>query len=339
MDTILYIIKQSGSTVGTIAFFLILHFLVRKLLNRQMAGKSDKVMIRQIILFSIALIGFIAVILALPMSAETKGQITSLMGIVISAVLALSSATFIGNILAGVLLRSINSFKPGDFIKVQEHFGRVSDRSLFHTEIQTINRDLITLPNLYLATHPVKVTRSSGTFISASVSLGYDVNRNKIQKALMVGAENAGLKEAFVLITELGDYSIIYKIHGLLEDVKRVITAESNLYASIIDSLHDAGIEIVSPSFMNQRQVGDTVFIPKKVRKKDEADKAASIENRKEKLSDVNDKIKNLQEELKTIKEDDAKEEIKTRIEKWTKIKDGLTERIEDKIDEIKKES
>ena len=39
-------------------------------------------------------------------------------------------------------------------------FGRVTERGLFHTEIQTEDRDLVTLPNLYLVTNPVKVVRT-----------------------------------------------------------------------------------------------------------------------------------------------------------------------------------
>lgn len=272
-----------------------------------------------------------------------------MIGIVISAVLALSSATIIGNGLAGIMLRAIRSFKPGDFIKVNDHFGRITERSLFHTEIQTEDRDLTTLPNLYLATNPIKVTRSSGTLISGTVSLGYDVNRQKIENTLLEAAKMAELKDPFVRITELGDFSVVYKIYGLLENIKTVISSQSKLNACIIDALHDADIEIVSPTFMNQRPVGDTIFIPKKVRKHEEvkpaaeapenlifdkAEDAESLENRKEKLADIEEKLKVLQEELKAA-EDDKKEGIKARIEKWTQVKDKMIEKIDTKIDEI----
>ncbi len=350
MSFIQELINSFGSTVLTTLFFIAIYVIVQKLLSRQRAGQADKAMLRQIILFSIAITGVIAVILALPMSNELRGQITSLMGIVISAVFALSSATFIGNMLAGILLRTVNSYKPGDFIQVQDAFGRVSERGLFHTEIQTINRDLITLPNLYIATNPVKVTRSSGSFICVSVSLGYDVNRLKIQKCLLDAAKRANLKDAFVLITTLGDFSVVYEIHGLLDDVKRVLTAKSTLHGFVLDSLHEAGIEIVSPNFMNQRQVGETIFIPKKVRSKiaketeapealifDKADKAASIEGRKENLAKIDAKLKELQEALKVCTEEE-KADIQERIDRWNNMKASLAEKIDAKIEEMGKE-
>ena len=65
-------------------------------------------------------------------------------------------------------LRAVRNFRMGDFIRVAEHFGRVSERGLFHTEIQTENRDLTTLPNLFLVTHPVTTIRTSGTIVSTN---------------------------------------------------------------------------------------------------------------------------------------------------------------------------
>ncbi len=349
MQPILDFIQSFGGMFLTFLMVMAIYYATRFILDRQGKGKQDWSLIRSSILFGISLVGVIAIILALPMSDSLRGQITSLIGIVVSAVLALSSATFIGNALAGIMLRAINSFKPGDFINVNEHFGRITERGLFHTEIQTENRDLTTIPNLYLATNAIKVTRSSGTLISGVVSLGYDVNRQKIENALLEAAAKAELKDPFVRITELGDFSVVYKVYGLLENIKTIISAQSRLNATILDALHEADIEIVSPSFMNQRPIGDTVFIPKKVKKHEEvkqpteapenlifdkAEEAESLENRKEKLADVESKLKVLQEELKTA-EEDKKEAIKTRIEKWSAVKEKMIDKIDTKIDEI----
>ena len=52
------------------------------------------------------------------------------------------------------MLRTVRNFRAGDFIRVNDQFGRVTDRGLFHVEIQTADSDLITLPNLYLAAEP-----------------------------------------------------------------------------------------------------------------------------------------------------------------------------------------
>ena len=81
------------------------------------------------------------------MTDSTRGQIITLMGLVITGVIALSSTSFVANIMAGLMLQVVKSFKPGDFVRVGEYFGRVTERGLFHVEIQTEDRDLTTLPN------------------------------------------------------------------------------------------------------------------------------------------------------------------------------------------------
>ncbi len=335
-------------TVLTAFFFYIIYLLVKKLLERQSKGQADKALIRSIVLFSIGLIGFISIILAIPMSPDQKGQITNLIGIVLSAVLGLSATTFIGNALAGIALKLRRNIKPGDFISVDGIFGRVTEQGLFHTEIQNIDRDLTTLPNMTLATQAVKVTRGSGTFINVEVSLGYDVHRSKIEKSLSKAAETAGLSDPFVLITGLGDFSVVYSIHGFLQDVKSIISAKSKLTGAVLDALHEDGIEIVSPNFMNQKQVGDTLFIPQKPRKIeadtqpqadqlifDKAEEAESIEKRKAILAEVEAKIKTEKENLKSIKEPEAKAKAEKKLTSTIELRDKLLEKIDKKMDEL----
>ena len=218
---------------------------------------------RQMLIAVIAGILVVLLILQLPIDNEARGQLMSLLGILVTAAVALSSTTLLGNAMAGFMLRSIRNFKPGDFIVVDGHRGRVSELGLLRTEIQTERRNLTTFPNLFLVSNPVTVVRASGTFISSTVSLGYDVPRQKIEKCLLEAAEQAGLTEPFVFVLELGDFSITYQAAGFLEEVKYLISAESRLRESMLDSLHAAGIEIASPTFMNQRQLNpEQIFVP-----------------------------------------------------------------------------
>ena len=347
---ILGIVKSFSGTFFTVLFFVLLYYGVRFLLNRQAKGNTDASMIRSIILFSILLIAIISVILALPMSPDLRAQISSLIGIVISAVLALSSATFIGNALAGIMIKSIKSFKPGDFIEINELFGRITEMGLFHTEIQTENRDLTTIPNLNLATNPVRVKRSSGTFISSEVSLGYDVNRVVVEKALLSAAKKCGLDDAFVLITSLGDFSIVYRLQGLLKEVKSIIMTKSRLNAMVLDELHAANIEIVSPNFMNQRQIGETVFIPTKEKEDenavkeskkveniifDKAEEADGIEQRKKFLNELETRLKKINEEIDKASTEEEKLELMKKLEKDTATREKLVQRIEAKLEEL----
>ncbi len=208
---------------------------------------------RQLAMLALTLAGGVALVLSLPISDTTRGQLLSLLGIVLSAAIALSSTTLIGNAMAGFMLRAVGNLRPGDFVEIDGRFGRVSERGLLHIEIQTEDRDLVTLPNLYLVSNPVKVVRSSGTIITASVSLGYDVPHERVEDLLIQATRRAGLEDPYVQIVELGDFAITYRACGFLGEVKQILSARTRLRGAMLDVLHGADIEIVSPTFMNQR--------------------------------------------------------------------------------------
>lgn len=217
----------------------------------------------QAIMLLITAIAILAGVFALPVSEATRGQLLSLIGIVLTGIIAFSSTTFVSNAMAGLMLRAVGNFRPGDWVRVGEQFGRVTERGVFHTELQTEDRDLATLPNLYLVANPMVVVRESGTIVSVRLSLGYERHHAELEPILAGAAQAAGLDESFVQIVELGDFSVTYRVAGFLAEVKHLLTARSRLRAEILDALHGAGIEIVSPSFMNQRQIApETRVVP-----------------------------------------------------------------------------
>ena len=235
-----------GTLAGSLTVLVLVHVVTQR--NARRSGFTG-----QVLLIVLTLLALVALITALPIENDLRGQLFSLLGVVVSATIALSSTTFVGNAMAGLMLRALQNFRPGDFVRVGDLMGRVSERGLFHTELQTEDSDLTTLPNLYLVTHPVTVVRAAGTIVSAQVSLGYDVPRQRIERALLEGAARAELQDAFVQVLELGDFSVLYRVAGLLEEVTTLLSARSRLRACALDALHEAQIEIVSPSFMNTR--------------------------------------------------------------------------------------
>ena len=281
------------------------------LLKRRWKEKPDTQFKFQLIMLALTFSGFLAVMVGLPVGDTTRGQLLSLIGILLSAAIALSSTTFIGNIMAGIMLRAVKSARPGDFITVAELTGRITEMSLLHTEVQTEFRDLVTVPNLYMVTQPMQVVRASGTIITAEVSLGYEISNAKIAAILAQATERAGLSDGFVHIRELGDFSVTYRVAGLLEDVTSLISARSSLRRCMLDCLHEARIEIVSPNFMNTRAVPDgRDFIPSPAPKAaveeiaraeavifDKADDAAQIEQLRKSIELLDAKLNELDEE------------------------------------------
>lgn len=217
---------------------------------------------RQISMLVLTLVGLVVIAMSLPVSESTRNQVIALIGVLASGVIAFSSTTMVGNLMAGLVLRVNKPFKVGDFIRVEQFSGRVAEMGLLDTEIQTDTRELVALSNTFMVNTPVTVTRGSGAVISVDLSLGYELHHSFVEKHLLTAAANAGLGEAFVQVTSLGDFSVSYRVAGLLTDVKSMLSARSRLHKAVLDSLHHAGIEIVSPTFVNQRvqPVGSTMI-------------------------------------------------------------------------------
>ncbi len=304
LKLLLELVSDSIPALATVAVVVVLLTGINQFLKRRWRNQPSAQFRFQLIMLLLTVVGILAIIVALPISNALQAQILQLIGILLSAAIALSSTTFIGNIMAGVMLRTIRSCRPGDFVTVGDVTGRITEMDLLHTEVQTEFRDLVTIPNLNMVTQPMKVVRASGSIISAEVSLGYDVPCSRVFEVLIAATKEAGFEEGFAHVRELGDYSVSYRVAGLHKDIQSLLSARSALRVAMLHHLHQAGIEIVSPTFMNTRQLADDqVVMPKttrRARKKqtaaekivfDKAEVAAKVEELKKAIEATDKQI------------------------------------------------
>ena len=306
---------------GLLALNLVL--LVRPTLESRVRNQ------RRWVMLAVTLAVVVILILLLPVPDDTIASLLQVFGLAVTALITLSSTTIAANMMAGLMLGRVGAFKPGDFIRVfgpgGETFGRVTARGLFHVEIQSEERDLMTVPNSYMIMHPVRTVRQDGTIVTCELTLGYDVPHGKIETLLGRAVEKAGLTDAYVQIRELGDFSVTYRAAGFLKDVKSLLTARRRLRAAILDTLHGAGIEIVSPTFMNQRRVEEPVIAARSRKDPmaksafeavifDKAEDAERVERVREALETAKAKVKDLEAQLGEA-DADGKAELKSEIE------------------------
>jgi small-conductance mechanosensitive channel len=337
------IVPSAVAAAAVLAVLFVAHYV----LQRRRSMGHGRQLEHQLVMVALTFVGVIAIVLVLPLRDATKGQLLTLIGLLVTAAIALSSTTFVGNAMAGVMLRAVRNFHTGDFVRVGEHFGRVSERGLFHTELQTEDRDLTTLPNLYLVSNPVTVMRSSGTVLSARVSLGYDVPRSTVKRLLLEAGNEAGLVDPFVQVQKLGDFSVTYRLAGLLTEVKQVLSARSRLRGLMMDHLHQGGVEIVSPTFMNTRAFEKVAsFIPHvpepgraavveqetssaETLAFDKAERAESLESLRRTCEELAGEIKSLKERIKEAEVGAPRESLERELKRLEARRERLSRVIE----------
>ncbi|MEJ2161691.1 MAG: hypothetical protein P8X53_14630 [Chromatiales bacterium] len=188
--------------------------------------------------------------------------------------------------------------------------------------------------------------RTSGTVLFVELSLGYDVSRHEIEKLLISAAGDTGLESPFVQIRELGDFSVTYRISGLLTEVNRLLDKRRELRSRTMDALHSAGIEIVSPTFMNTRNFDtNEKFIPEveiivepvdtgastDALVFDKAEEAESVTKLREMLEAARERIKVLRESAGDTSNPDAASAATSEIETLERKVERLTALIDRK--------
>ena len=188
-----YVVRLAPTAAALVGVFLVLAVSQRILERRRLRAGSPRV-VSQLIMVVLSLAGLMVILMVLPVSDATRGQLYTLLGVLVSASIALSSSTIVGNAMSGFFIRFVSGsrVRPGDYIRVDDYVGRVTEMGILHTLIQTETRDLTWLPNLWLIGRPVTLRQDSGTIVNAVVSLGYDVERAKVRTALIEGPRVLG---------------------------------------------------------------------------------------------------------------------------------------------------
>lgn len=342
MDSLYNFINGSGSPIIVVLIVGLLLWFKRYIFRQSGRLKNASDLVKNSITFLIVLIGLIVFITAL--EYDGKDKILEILGIIISAGIALSSTTILGNLIAGFMIKANSNYNIGDLIVIGEYNGRVQKLGLFHTLIQIEDSNVITIPHLHLATQVVKVMRKSNTVIFTTVSLGYEVSRLQIEAALKRAASSIGLEEPYVYITELGDFSVVYKIHGFLEDSTKYLSTTSKLNGAVMDSLHSEGIEIVSPAFMNQKALKNEQFLPSvnvespKVKEEESSPedkvfaetKQAELEHNKKELNKVEESLTKLSEKMSGMSDSETLQKLQSEYSELESKRNELQARMSD---------
>jgi hypothetical protein len=83
---------------------VVILMVVSRSLNRRWEGNPEARFHFQLIMLALTLACIVALIIALPVNVTLRGQLLGLLGILLSAAIALSSTTFIGNMMAGIMV-------------------------------------------------------------------------------------------------------------------------------------------------------------------------------------------------------------------------------------------
>ena len=220
-------------------------------------------------IIKILILAFVAVI-AYPYIPGSQSSAFKGVSIFLGVLFSLGSSSAIANLIAGVSLTYMRSFRVGDVIKVGDSTGVVLERRLYITRLKTFKNEVITIPNGIILTSHVtnlsqEVREGDGLILHTSITIGYDAPWETVHALLIEAAGKTKhiLKSPspFVLQTALNDFYVAYELNAYTDAPEIMPRIYSELHQNIQNTFNEGGVEIMSPHYAQIRD-GNHTTIP-----------------------------------------------------------------------------
>ncbi|NIJ45239.1 small-conductance mechanosensitive channel [Wenyingzhuangia heitensis] len=216
------------------------------------------------------------IVLIFPHLPGNDSKVFQGVSVFVGILFSLGSSTAISNMVAGLVITYMRSFKLGDRIKFGDIKGDVVEKTLLITRLKTVKNEIITVPNsTILASNIINYTSiadENGLILHTTVTLGYDVPWKLVHESLIEAAIRteavSNVPKPFVLQTSLDDYYVSYELNAYTTVVAKQAIIYSDLHQNIQDVCNENGIEILSPHYRAARD-GNMTTIPKDYLDKD----------------------------------------------------------------------
>jgi small-conductance mechanosensitive channel len=201
---------------------------------------------------------FLVVVVFIPGVNE---QVIALVGIGLGVIVSLSSTSTIGNAVAGLIIYFTRYLHEGDRVDIE----------LLFVHIKTVKDEIVSIPSLSVLNNKIiNYSQLDRFIIHLELSLGYDLDPGVIENLLVKAADATDglLKDPkpFVLITALKDYNVLYEVNAYTDNPGGMIQLKSALRRNILAEFARAGVQIMSPAFVNIKERADfDKIVPRQV--------------------------------------------------------------------------
>lgn len=200
------------------------------------------------------------VIIAYPYIPGSDSPAFKGIGVLLGLMVSIGSSGFVNQLMSGFVVLYSGAVRSGEYVRVGEIEGTVTDIGLLSTKVRTPRREFVSLPNaLLISRETFNYSRrddSGPCDLSTSVTIGYDAPWRQVHELLLQAADRTpGIRdqpEPLVIQTALSDFYVEYELRFVPADPSRRGRILSDLHQRIQDAFHGAGLQIMSPHFVGQ---------------------------------------------------------------------------------------
>ncbi len=200
------------------------------------------------------------IIIAYPYIPGSDSPAFKGIGVLLGLMVSIGSSGFVNQLMSGFVVLYSGAVRSGEFVRVGEIEGTVSEIGLLSTRVRTARREFVSVPNAVLISRETfNFTRRDAEGLcefSTAVTIGYDAPWRRVHELLLgAAARTRGIRDQpppRVLQTALSDFYVEYELRFVPADPSHKGQVLSDLHQQIQDGFHDAGLQIMSPHFESQ---------------------------------------------------------------------------------------
>lgn len=260
-----------GLGVAVAIFFIArgLSAFVQRLLKRMAAHGDNDAWLNQETLaptrrLSALAVWLFALAMAYPYLPGAGTEAFKGLSVLLGLMVSLGASSVIGQAASGLILTYTRTLRPGEYVRIGEHEGTVTEMGMFTTRIRTGLGEVLSIPNSMITGSVTKnysrSVKGQGYVIDTTVTIGYDTPWRQVEAMLIEAARRTeGIlaePKPQVFQTALSDYYPEYRLvaQAVPSQPRPRAALLSALHAHIQDVFNEYGVQIMSPHYIADPQ-------------------------------------------------------------------------------------
>ena len=180
--------------------------------------------------------------------------------VLVGLMLSMGASSLVGQAASGLILTYSRVYRKGEFIRIAEHEGTITELGMFTTRIRNGMGVELTLPNSFVLSSVTKnysrVVSGDGFVVDTKVTIGYDTPWRQVQAMLIeAAARTPGVlldPSPKVFQTALSDFYPEYLLicQAIPSEPRPRAEVINLLHANIQDVFNEYGVQIMSPHYL-----------------------------------------------------------------------------------------
>ncbi|MFV3370846.1 mechanosensitive ion channel family protein [Pseudomonas sp. NY15435] len=205
-----------------------------------------------------------AIVMAYPYLPGSGTEAFKGLSVLVGLMISLGASSVIGQAASGLILTYSRTLRVGEFVRIGDNEGTVTEVGVFNTTIRTGLGEVLTLPNSMITGSVTRnysrIVQGQGYVVDTVVTIGYDTPWRQVEAMLIEAARRTdGILETpapQVFQTALSDFYPEYRLvaQAIPSEPRPRALLLSVLHANIQDVFNEYGVQIMSPHYLGDPQ-------------------------------------------------------------------------------------